>query len=106
MSTEVVNANDGDVKRVLGALARYGADHPRARIEAYRIGSVSVHARIVDPDFAGIGRAERHDMIWKFLEDLPEDVQSQMSVLLLLTPDEAKQSIGSFMFDHPTYSDL
>jgi hypothetical protein len=106
MSVDVSNRGDVDVARILDALAGYGADHPGARIEAYRKSNVSIYARIIDPDFAGISRGDRHEAIWRRIEGLPEDVQTQLSVLLLLTPAEAIRSPGSLEFDHPIPSDL
>jgi hypothetical protein len=74
--------------------------------KAYRQNPFSLRARIIDPDFAGVGLAERHDAVWRLLEGLPEESQSQMSVLLLLTPEETAQSMANLEFDHPTPSDL
>jgi hypothetical protein len=80
--------------------------HPRAQIEAYRQNSVSIRVRIIDPDFAGISRAERHEIVWRFLETLSDDVQSQMSLLILLTPEELPTSIANLEFDNPIPSSL
>lgn len=106
MATRVTKARDADLDRLAGALARYKTDHPTARITAYRQGSVSLRARIIDPDFAGVDRGQRHEAVWRLIEGLPEDVQSQLSVLLLLTPEEAERSFANVDFDHPIPSDL
>src|SRR4051812_17110519 len=106
MSMTVRGVNDSIIGQVLGALRTYEGQHPDARIEAYRQNSVSIRVRIIDPDFSGVSRAERHDIVWRFLEELPEDVQSQLSLLLLLTPDETQMSIANFEFDHPIPSSL
>ncbi len=34
--------------------------------------SVAIRVRIIDPDFRGVSRAERHEAIWRVLEDLPD----------------------------------
>jgi hypothetical protein len=91
---------------VLQALRDYENQHPDAQIEAYRQNSVSIRVRIIDPDFAGISRAERHEIVWRFLEPLPDDVQSQMSLLILLTPEELPTSIANLEFDNPIPSSL
>ncbi len=106
MSVSLRGKNDNSIGQVLQALGKYGAQHPDAQIEAYRQNSVSIRVRIVDPDFAGIGRAERHEIIWRLLEGLPEEVQSQISLLLPLTPEETKLSFANFEFDNPIPSSL
>lgn len=106
MATRVTKTSDGDLERLGEALARYKADHPRAKIKVYRQNSVSLRARIIDPDFAGIDRGQRHETIWRLIETLPEETQSQLSVLLLLTPEEAKRSFANLDFDDPIPSDL
>jgi hypothetical protein len=106
MSLKIRGKSDEDLKAIKGALAKYAASHPRARIELYRHGSVAIRIRVIDPDFTGVHKAERHDQLWHFLEELPEEVLSQLSVLLLLTPEEKKTSHGSLEFDHPVSSEL
>ena len=106
MATRVSKASDGDLERLTQALAGYEAEHPRARIKVYRQNSVSLRARIIDPDFTGIDRGQRHEAIWRLIEGLPEETQSQLSILLLLTPEEAKRSFANVDFDHPIPSDL
>jgi stress-induced morphogen len=106
MPRKIRGAADGSVTRVLDTLARYEAAHPRAEIEVYRRNSASVRIRIIDPDFAGMDRAARHNHVWDLLDELPEDVQSQISVLLLLTPEETGKSLANQDFDHPIPSQL
>jgi hypothetical protein len=97
---------DRATSQVIRALGEYGKRHPSARVDVYRRNVASIRARIIDPDFEGIGRAERHEAIWSYLEALPEDLQSQVGLLVLLTPEEAKTSVASFEFDNPTPSKL
>ncbi len=106
MPISVRGPRDDAIDQVVRALGTYAEQHPGARIETYRQNSVSIRVRIIDPDFAGISRADRHELIWSFLEALPEDVQSQVSLLLPLTPDETATSFASFEFDHPIPSGL
>jgi stress-induced morphogen len=98
--------SDNNLDQVLVALGKYEGQHPAALIEVYRQNSVSIRVRVVDPDFAGISRADRHEIIWRFLEELPEEVQSQISLLILLTPEEAGKSLANLEFDHPIPSRL
>ena len=78
--------SDSSIKHVFDALSNYECQHPHAQVEIYRQNSASIRVRIVDPDFSGVSRADRHEIIWRFLENLPERVQSQVSLLLALTP--------------------
>ncbi len=92
---------DDCLQAVADALAKYEKQHPNAEIEVYRQNSASIRARIVDPDFDGVGKADRHDTIWAFVKGLPDDQQAEISVLLLLTPDELKTSFANLEFDDP-----
>lgn len=89
------------LKRIVEALKDYAVDHPTAEIEAYRQNSVSVRIRIVDSTFAGKSRAAREDDLWGFLDRLPEEVVAEISLLLLLTPDEVEKSFANFEFENP-----
>ncbi|HEX5442635.1 MAG TPA: hypothetical protein VFW87_02345 [Pirellulales bacterium] len=106
MRTKIRGSRDECVEAIASALEQYGRGHPAAEIELYRRNSAAIHARIIDPDFAGISRADRHEIVWKFLEPLPDDVQSHMSVLLLLTPAEKEKSFANLEFDNPVPSRL
>jgi stress-induced morphogen len=98
--------SDGCLQGIAEALAHYEARHDNADIVVYRHNAVSVRIRIVDPDFEGITKAERHDIVWDFVKDLPEEQQSEISLLLLLTPDEVERSFANDEFDHPIPSSL
>jgi stress-induced morphogen len=94
------------VQRVLDVLRTYKDDHPLAEIDAYRQNSASIRIRVIDPDFQGMDRVARHDTIWKILELLPEDIVSQITVLLPLTPDEREASFANMDFENPIPSRL
>lgn len=98
--------SDTCLQSLAEALAPYAAQHDNADIVVYRHNSVSVRIRIVDPDFDGISKAERHDIVWDFVKDLPEAQQSEISLLLLFTPDEVERSFANDEFDHPIPSSL
>ena len=87
-------------------MAKYESQHPRAEFEGYRQNSVSIRIRIVDPDFAGVSRTDRHNAVWRVLDELPEEIQSHLSTILLLTPDEKKKSFANSEFDDPIPSKL
>src|SRR5260370_5160846 len=97
---------DSYLKQIIKALGQYDAAHPKAVIEAYRQNSVSVRLRIIDSDFKGKSRAQREEDVWAALEKLPEDVAAEISLLLLLTPEDAKSSFASFEFDDPVAAHL
>jgi len=97
---------DSSEEQVRQALISYQNQHLGALIHVKRQNSVSIRIRVIDRDFAGISRAERHEIVWHFLEALPEDVQSQVSLLIPLTPDETSTSLANLEFENPTPSRL
>src|SRR5947199_7387749 len=89
---------DTALKQIGAALKPYAAAHPEAVIELYRYSNVSVRVRIVDPDLAEARRRDRGKEIWKLFDDLPEEVRADVTMLVLLTPEEKPAWIGSFVF--------
>lgn len=77
---------DTQVQQILDILAAYERAHPQAQIEGRRQNPVSIHLRIIDPDFQGMDRIEREPEIWKLLSKLPEEAFVNITMLLLLTP--------------------
>jgi len=106
MPLKVRGKSDEYLDGVMTALAKYESQHPQAEIEGYRQNTVSIRIRIIDPDFTGISRTERHDLVWHVLDDLPEEIQSHVSTILLLTPAEAKRSFANVEFEDPVPSEL
>jgi stress-induced morphogen len=98
--------NDSDAKKIRDALSQHKKAHPEAEIDIQRQNSVSIRIRITDPDFKGLDLVERDNQLWKILEKLPEDVLSQISLLLLFTPEERKKSLANFEFERPVSSRL
>src|SRR5262245_39825931 len=74
---------DAVIERIIGALRAYEVEHPIARIDLYRQNPVSVRDRIVDPDFARQNKIERSKEAWKYLNALSDEVQSDISTLIL-----------------------
>ena len=92
---------DWQVQQILDILAAYERTHPQAQIEGRRHNPVSIRLRIIDPDFQTLDRIEREPDIWQLLRKLPEEVFVNITMLLLLTPEEAEHSFASQEFDHP-----
>jgi hypothetical protein len=92
---------DAQVQQILDVLAAYERAHPQAQIEGRRHSPVSIRLRIIDPDFHGRNRLEREPEIWMLLQRLPEEVFVSITMLLLLTPEEAEKSFASQEFEHP-----
>ena len=97
---------DPILDEIIETLRPYEADHPGSEIALYRQNSVSVRIRIIDPAFAGQNKIQRNQLIWRYLEKLEEDIQSDISTLILITPDETKMSFANFEFEDPVPSSL
>jgi len=98
--------SDEIIDGIIESLRAYEADHPDAQIDLYRQNPVSVRVRIIDPDFASLDRVERNKDVWKYLDSLEEESQSDISSLILLTPGETKISFANFEFEDPVPSGL
>jgi stress-induced morphogen len=106
MSISIKGKRDPGLEAVEVALRPYIADHADATVEIYRQNHESIRVRIVDQSFQGVSKADRHDLVWRLLESLPYDVLSDISVLLLLTPGETKDSLMNLEFEQPSRSRL
>ncbi len=105
MSITIVRGDtDEIVNSFVAALKTYKADHPRAQIALYRQNPVSIRVRIIDPDFHGLERSERHEKVWKYLETLSDEFQDDLSMLVLLTPNEVSRSFANMEFEDPVPS--
>ena len=96
------NGADLAVATVRQMLKAYTANHSGAKTDVYRYNDSCIRVRIIDPGFAGLERIERHDLIWTLLEELPEDVMTQVTLLVLLVPSEVKTSLGNLEFSNPS----
>jgi hypothetical protein len=101
-----VKRPDPILRQIVKVLGEYEAAHPQAEVEAYRHNAVSVRIRVLNPEFAGRTRAEREEEIWAKLNKLPEETLAEISLLLLLTPEEAQRSFANSEFDDPIPSKL
>jgi len=77
-----------------------------AEVEAYRQNSASIRVRIIDSRFRGKSRTDREAMVLPLLEKLPEATQGDITVLLLLAPEERSSSMMNVEFEDPVQSSL
>lgn len=102
MSIEISRGKtDSILEEIRTALISFETDRPDARIDLYRHSSASVRVRIIDPGFDGMSKKQRNDLVWKYLEPVSEDAQGDISMLVLLTPDEVEKSMGNLEFEDP-----
>jgi hypothetical protein len=92
---------EGQVQQILDILTAYERAHPQAQIEGRRHNPVSIRLCMIDPDLQGMDRIEREPAIWKLLSKLPEEVVVNITMLLLLTPEETAHSLARHEFDPP-----
>ncbi|GAC1305500.1 MAG: hypothetical protein NVSMB14_12400 [Isosphaeraceae bacterium] len=100
-TAKAAKKTDRVVAAILDALERFKIDHPGARIDAYRRNPAVVMVRIIAPEFAALGLAERENLVWSYLEDLDDEIVAEIYVLLLITPEEKKTSHANFDFENP-----
>jgi hypothetical protein len=91
---------DDDLQLIASALDRYVADNPGATAELYRRGTYLVRVRVVDSRFARMGHDQRHQAVYSYLDQLPDEVASQVTYLVAITPGE-RQAGSSLEFDNP-----
>jgi stress-induced morphogen len=104
MRIKIRGGRDKGLLAIKKALEVYEKAHPAARIELYRQNSISVRIRVIDPAFAGLEKSERHDKIWDHLVTLPDEIQGDVSMLVVLTPEEVKRSMANLEFENPSPS--
>lgn len=75
-------------------------------IKAYRYNPASIRVRIVDKKFEGKSDLQRDAMVEPLLAKLPDDLRFDITLLLLLTPAELKDSPLNTEFEHPSPSRL
>jgi stress-induced morphogen len=97
---------DAQVQQVLHVLDQYKDDHSDAQIKVRRQNSVSIRIRIVDRDFGGLDHVDREPAVWNLLKTLPKEVFANITMLLLLTPDETEGSLANQEFEDPIPSRL
>jgi stress-induced morphogen len=96
--------SDARARQIEEALADYKKGHTKAKIRVRPHNPVSIRVRILDPDFRGKDLVDREKEVWRILERLPDEVQADVTMVLLLTPEEARDSLANYEFEHPTPS--
>ena len=99
--TEQTQHLDRQVQEIYAVLAPYQTAHASAQIDVRRRHEVAIHIRVIDPDFRGVRRVEREDRFWPLLHQLPYETLADISILLLLTPEEATRSMANMEFENP-----
>jgi stress-induced morphogen len=98
--------HDVGVQQLNTILAEYQHKHKKAEIDVRRRHEVSIHIRIIDPDFRGLDWIDREPEVWKLLKLLPDEIYADITVLLLLTPEEAPTSLANMEFENPLPSPI
>lgn len=76
------------------------------RVDAYRYNTASIRIRVIDERFAGKSNPQREILVEPSLAKLPEETQADVTVLLLLAPDEVRDSLANIEFENPTPSQV
>src|SRR5207237_73626 len=97
-----------ETKKIEALLLKHFPDHPAdLPPEVYRYNSASIRVRVVSSRFAKQDRVERSEWVYPILEEnLPEDTWQDITMILLLTPDEMSESLTNMEFEKPTPSRL
>lgn len=91
---------DATTKEIATLLdAEYRTKHQAAQIEVYRYNPASIRIRIVDLDFKGKSRTERDNEVWPILQKLPDSSRLDITMCLLLAPEEKESSVTSVEFE-------
>ena len=104
MAITIRGRSDKKLRSIKAALQLYEQDYPAATIELDRQNSISVRIRVIDPTFEGMEKSDRHSRIWRYLGALPEGLQSDISMVVLLTLEETKRSLANLEFEDPSPS--
>jgi stress-induced morphogen len=107
MATITRGPKDQYVEKLKAALEAYEQQHPEAVASLYRQSPGSVRIRVIDPSFATLSKSRRHDLVWDFLSDrLDDDTIQEISILLVISPDEESSSFMNAEFNDPIPSGL
>ena len=101
---EKLTQSDEAVDQIAAALEGFEESHQHAECVVYRYNPASIRVKIVDEIFRGKSKGERHDLAMSFLQDLSDDVLTQISILLCVAPGES--SLLDVEFRDPTRSQL
>ncbi len=92
---------DAATKQIAALLdTEYRTKHPAAKIEVYRYNPAPIRIRIVDRDFQGKSRTQRDNEVWPILQKLPDSSRLDITMCLLLAPEEQESSVTSVEFEY------
>ncbi|MBI3822794.1 MAG: BolA/IbaG family iron-sulfur metabolism protein [Planctomycetes bacterium] len=97
-----------ETRKIEKMLNEYFPDRPGDFApSAYRYNPASIRVRVVSDRFAGKNRVERSQMVYSLLKNnLPEETWQDITLIVLLTPDEVSESLMNMEFENPTPSRL
>ena len=82
-------------------------------VEAYRYNRSSIRVRIIDDQFSGKSDIERHQIVNRAIEKLPDETQSDIMLVIPITQEEYRTKSGAsrytlvnLEFDDPSPSSL
>jgi predicted nucleotide-binding protein (sugar kinase/HSP70/actin superfamily) len=75
-------------------------------VEAYRYNPASIRVRIIDECFKHKSNPERDNLVSPLLDELPQEIQDDITILLLLTEEEKEQRMMNVEFESPSPSML
>jgi stress-induced morphogen len=92
-----------ETARIVRLLEAHFPHHPAAYpAAAYRYNSASIRVRVVDDSFRGLDLLDREEKVRPLLRKLPQGTRSDITILLLLTPEEVEDSWGNREFENPS----
>jgi hypothetical protein len=75
----------------------------RAKVDVYRrMPGRSIRVRVVDPQFSGKLLEDRDRMTQGLLDDVPEEIDREITLVMVLGPDELKENLMNAEFENPT----
>lgn len=92
---------DDGLRQVQSVFEEFIKRHRFASVEFYRAHPMSIRVRIVDPYFRKMSYFDRVHLIWDELRKLPNEIQQDVSLLVLLLPYEVERSEAYREFERP-----
>lgn len=95
------NAKTDETKAIEELLRPHFGD-----VEAYRFNSASIRVRVIDERFRDLSKPDREARVAPLLRQLREELEADITLLLLLAPDELASSLMNLEFENPRPSSL
>ena len=95
-----------ETKKIEKLLLKHFPDHLAGfPPTAYRYNRASIRIRVVSPIFTDLDLVQRDELVYPILKkNLPEETWQDISVILLLSPEEVEHSPGNLEYENPTPS--